>query len=230
MHCQHRSSVQCLISFSHLFSHPAFLLHFRHFSCFEFLQFFPPRHGTSRGCVLFFLISTDLLTSLDILWYYLLNCFPKWSVFCLVCLCACACVLPLSGLFYACTFPVDTWHFQTFPTHSMFPNTESPTCFAFPSFSPLAGQTFVAFERESRSRRSDSSWDRNSDGEWRRRKVYLLNARCFAVLPWRLGEHNKSWAQCDSATVRHCDVWGIVRPSGLWFAVSNVQPPRLLLW
>ena len=95
MHCQHRSSVQCLISFSHLFSHPAFLLHFRHFSCFEFLQFFPPRHGTSRGCVLFFLISTDLLTSLDILWYYLLNCFPKWSVFCLVCLCACVCVFYL---------------------------------------------------------------------------------------------------------------------------------------
>ena len=89
--------------------------------------------------------------------------------------------------------------------HNMFPNTESPTCFAFPSFSPVAGQTFVAFERESRSRRSDSSWDRNSDGEWRRRKVYLLNARCFAVLLWRLGEHNKSWAQCDSATMRHCD-------------------------
>ena len=206
MHCQHRSSVQCLISFSHLFSHPAFLLHFRHFSCFEFLQFFPPRHGTSRGCVLFFLISTDLLTSLDILWYYLPNCFPKWSVFCLVLsVCACVCFTFIRAVSITLVpsrlIPDISKHFP----HNMFPNTESPTCFAFPSFSPVAGQTFVAFERESRSRRSDSSWDRNSDGEWRRRKVYLLNARCFAVLLWRLGEHNKSWAQCDSATMRHCD-------------------------
>lgn len=137
MHCQHRSSVQCLISFSHLFSHPAFLLHFRHFSCFEFLQFFPPRHGTSRGCVLFFLISTDLLTSLDILWYYLPNCFPKWSVFCLVCLCVRACVLPLSGLSYACTFPVDTWHFQTFPTQHVSQHGISHM-FCFPEFQSLS--------------------------------------------------------------------------------------------
>ena len=73
------------------------------------------------------------LTSLDILWYYLPNCFPKWSVFCLVCLCVRACVLPLSGLSYACTFPVDTWHFQTFPTQHVSQHGISHM-FCFPEF------------------------------------------------------------------------------------------------